>query len=31
MNKGSDQIDHEDYTGGAVLLKDVKTLFSALP
>jgi hypothetical protein len=24
MNKGSDQIDHEDYTGGAVLLKDVK-------
>jgi len=25
VNKGSDQIDHEDYTGGAVLLKDVKT------
>ena len=24
VNKGSDQIDHEDYTGGAVLLKDVK-------
>ena len=26
VNKGSDQIDHEDYTGGTVLLKDVKTL-----
>lgn len=25
VNKGSDQIEHEDYTGGAVLLKDVKT------
>jgi hypothetical protein len=24
VNKGSDQIDHEDYTGGAVLLKDVR-------
>jgi len=24
VNKGSDQIEHEDYTGGAVLLKDVK-------
>jgi hypothetical protein len=26
VNKGSDQIDHEDFTGGAVLLKDVKAL-----
>lgn len=25
VNKGSDQIEHEDYSGGAVLLKDVKT------
>ena len=25
VSKGSDQIEHEDFTGGAVLLKDVKT------